>query len=96
MPSNQPQYQDDSSSLVELTGIERFDDKIRKRAEIIATERGMTVDELLNTVCCSEGPGYTTTYGQLYAATFLEGYREGMPEAAHAYSAAKVKEPIVE
>ena len=69
------------SSSIELTGNKRFDDRIRNLASGIAASRGLTVDEFLNTVCCSSGKGYETTYGQLYAATFLEGFNEARDEA---------------
>lgn len=71
----------ETSSSVELTGNKCFDDRIRNLASGIAASRGLTVDEFLNTVCCSSGPGYETTYGQLYAATFLEGFNESRDEA---------------
>ena len=61
-----------------LGGQDAVDRKIRKLAMKAAEMKHISVDELLDSVCCSEGPGYVTTYREAYTAAYLEGVEEGL------------------
>ena len=66
-------------ALIELYGgLQALDDHIRELAIPIAEEKGMDVDELLDSVCFSGGPGYVTTYREAYRLFWLEGYQKGL------------------
>ena len=63
-----------------LGGIDALKARIRERAKPIAAKKGISVDELLNTVCCVEPLGNEMTYGELYLLTYLDGYEESLSD----------------
>jgi len=68
-----------NQDLIELLGgLETVNVHIRELAEPIARQRKVTVDELLQDVCYSEGSEYKTTYAEAYLMAYLQGVRTGM------------------